>query len=250
MSRHNNKMDRDIQAAQLPLSRVAFVSILSLCIYEIAIRYVASILRGSLRVDNPGRWSKIVYLSLPAQLLFFIAIAIVSISLFSPIKSLFNWQSKGSPNDISTPKVIGLGVVGAAVALTITLLISTSRQLGGILSISLQVSSIVAPSYSMLFFIPIAAFLVGACAVSLEVFIRGVIFRGIATHLNVPVAVAISCLASYLLWPLSNPISGVVISLVSSLLYYWTRTLWPSIVACVSFLTALGPASLLFHRWT
>jgi membrane protease YdiL (CAAX protease family) len=234
-------------SAQLPFKRVVIVSLCSLCIYEVTARYLSSILLSNLRVTDPAQWARVAYNSLPAQLLLFIVIVMASISLFLPIKPLLLWRSKTKPVPAGFPKTLGFGIIAAAIALAAAVPLALARQSGGIISTSLQVSSILAPRHPLLFLLPIGVLLVSLCAASLEIFIRGIVFRGIAVHSNLFLAIVTNCLVSYFLWPLSNPVCGVVIALASALLFYRTRSLWPSIIACTLFLLAVGPLSLLFH---
>jgi len=238
-----------VQSAQrMPLVRVICVVLFSIGIVDFSARFMISVLRGPLRVEDPARWSLLVYYSPSLQLLLFLVIAAASISLFIKSKPLWRWPTIPTACPIGRTRTFGLGIFGACLALILAAPLPTPRQTGGIISISLELSSMLASRYTLLLLIPIVLFLAGACAICLEVFIRGVVFKCFASRFNLLIGIAVSCLVSYFFWPLGSPLYGVVIALISSLLYYRTRVLGPSIVACMSFLCAIGPVSLLFHK--
>lgn len=243
-----NNIDHGAEASQFPLARVLLAGCATVCIYGLATSYTASVLNGDLREVAPQKWTKIAQYSLPAQALLLILIAATSIAFFRPIASLFHWEQRTEiRRRISIWKIVGLGVGGAISALILSMPLKSSIGTG-IGSMALHLGNIVAPNIELFLVVPIAVILTFAFALSIELLIRGIIMRGLAAHFGLPISIVISCFVSYIYWPLACPLWGMVIAVISSLLYYRSRTLWPSIIACAIFIIAVGPLSIFIHR--
>jgi membrane protease YdiL (CAAX protease family) len=219
-------------------------------VQEATSRYGLRILRNrAVGTGDISRWAHIVYLSFTAQLVLFLVITAVSISFFRPTKLLLSWNKDQNNTDMHSGKLIGIGVAGGVSAVILVCLALWNKPPGGgILSISLVLINTVAPAYATTLALPVTLVIVVATAICLELFLRGVVFRSFAVKAGLPAGIAANCLVSYWFWPLPNPVSGVIFGLVSAVLFYQLRTLWPSVIACGFFVTLLGPFEFMSHN--
>jgi len=80
-----------------------------------------------------------------------------------------------------------------------------------------------------------------------EIVYRGIIFEAFLESASVVPAVLLSAFAFALVWPIFNPIIGLLLGFATALLYNRFRNVFPAIVANV-VLTIAGAATLIYRR--
>ena len=84
-------------------------------------------------------------------------------------------------------------------------------------------------------------------AISSEIVYRGIIFKALLESSSVVPAVLLSAFAFALVWPIYNPIIGLLLGLATAVLYNRFRNVLPAIVAD-AVLTILCAITLVCRR--
>jgi membrane protease YdiL (CAAX protease family) len=138
--------------------------------------------------------------------------------IFSPVQS----RTNGAVNWLTQMSYgIGGGLVVFAVSIPFLLLGDTDGEfVAGAISHASSINGL-----------PMLLLLIVALPVVMEVTFRGITFRTLAIHANVPSAVVASSFLFAHLWPAFGRPIGIILGIFSALLYLRTNSLLPSILA-------------------
>lgn len=166
-------------------------------------------------------------------------LVMLTVALFYPKAELFRWSSPFSSSGLF--RSIGLGLAGGVAAFAMASPMFWFVGDRHLYFIRLLIANALSP----LGVLGVAVFLI-ALAISGEVVYRAVVFKSLAESASVPAAVVGSCLLFAYICPVLSFPAGVILGVVSAILYYRTRNLLAPIVANI-VLTLGGGGLTVYH---
>ncbi len=230
-----------------PLSRVIYVTSAYILSYLSVISYGTHLL---LKVEGAKTLNGAIAAAqadLPFIFVSYIVVTAVAIICLRPSLGSYSWVHMSSPSR----RGVRLAFVGLLGGLTASLIASPLPVLGthkGVEAAAVQIAEVVDYGHSAMLVLPIALVLAFVVALCTEVLFRGIIFRSLTGHAATLAAAIASCLLCSLVWPIYNPVAGIILGMVSALLFFKTKRIAPSVVANLSFVLVGPVCSVVFHR--
>lgn len=141
-----------------------------------------------------------------------------------------------------------IGLLGGIAASLIASPLPAFGIYKGVEAAAIQITEFVDYGHSAMLVLPIALALAFVVALCTEVLFRGIIFRSLTDHASMLAAAIASCLLCSLVWPVYNPVAGIILGMISALLFHRTRRIAPSIIANITFMLLGLSFSIVFHR--
>jgi len=212
------------------------------------IKYTTHILLNDIRSGRFSGLDEVVRTNISFMFVFYVIVFMAGIICIRPSTTLFFWNRVPDLKSYSILRLLFIGLIGGAIASVLASALPISGMHKGIGTAGDQIAQIINYNHSAMLMIPITILLIIFVAVITELFFRGIVFRSLAEYSTMPAATVVSCLLCSLVWPIYNPTAGIVLGVVSSILFYRTGKILPSVVANAAF-TLTGPAcSVLLHR--
>ena len=175
-----------------------------------------------------------------AQILLPIVISVVLIFFYRPSSRIFGPVESRTERGIGLFRLVLYGGTGGLVAFAFSIPFLLLGDTDGEF-VAGAVSTITSAKG-----LPLILLLIIALPVAMEAIFRGITFRTLAICANVPSAVIASSLLFAHVWPAFGWPIGVILGVVSALLYRRTNSLVPSVLAN-AVLTLSGGAFLLYR---
>jgi membrane protease YdiL (CAAX protease family) len=227
------------------LSRVIYAIAGVIAVWFALGLYDGSIVSRYILTKNPATFSSLYHVVVATPFIYILTLA-SAICLFRPVGNLFQWNDR--PARFSWRSIANHVLLGISAGLLVSILsapfpiIHKHTQL-------LDVAEHLSGSNSAFLLIPIFILLVSAIAICTELFFRGFVLRTLANYSNLSSSVIASSLLSGYLWSFDRPaVTVVILGAVSGTLFFKTRSLIPSILAGIVFLSAAPLCSEIFHR--
>lgn len=186
---------------------------------------------NAIRIADPARLAVVSIRILMAEPLLYLALLVVVLSFFRPVKALFRWGVIEMPNDLLFYKKLMIGItVGSIVSLVCSPIPLGPRNTGVALIIS-EVSD----ATSSYIEIPLAIILIGCIAICTELFFRGVVLRTFAKFSSMPSSIIGCALVGASVYPDHRPYVGFIVGVMSSVLFWKTDSLTAPIIASIVF---------------
>lgn len=229
------------------LSRVIYVTVACTLSYLCLISYRTHELLGALRVQDLNRIKEATRLDLPFMFLSYIVIVSLALCFFGPVVVSY------SRNVIAGRIYLNLRVafLGLLTGLGASLIVSplpTGGPHNGIGTAAIQIAEVIDHGNSTLLILFVDLALILLVAGCTEVLFRGILFRALTEHATLLASLIASCLVCYMVWPIYNPLAGILFGIASAVLFYRTRAIVSSIVANMVFTLIAPSCSVIFHN--
>jgi membrane protease YdiL (CAAX protease family) len=228
------------------LSKVIYVTVACTLSYLCLISYGTHLLFKALGGEDLDRIKEATRLSLPFLYLSYIATVSLALLCFRSIVVSYFWAFIKSQRYLKF-RIAFLGLLTGLGASLIASPLPTGGPHGGIGTAAVQIADIIDHGNSTLLMLLVNLALVLLIAVCTEVLFRGILFRALTEHATLPASLIASCLVCYMVWPIYNPLAGVLLGVASAVLFFRTRAIVSSVVANIVFTLAAPSCSVLFH---
>ncbi len=210
-----------------PLTKLIYTTSLAGLVYECLLQWgnwflLTPRMRHSLRT-----WEKVGNYGYPALTLLFLLAMVAVVLAYRPGRLLFAWPPADGKVGHRPIKSIGLGAIGGLVvsALAAPLVLPGETRAGFLANAIVDVYGM-SPGNVLMFLL-----LAVGLPVTSEMVFRGIVLRTLAEYASPPAATIASSLLFAYFWPVQSWAVGIILGIVSAVLYYRTRTLTAPIVA-------------------
>src|SRR2546428_10956296 len=214
------------EASVFSLSKLIYTLSAAMLVYQFSLLYGTNFLLDLVRKHAVDKWTKASQYGFPAIMLLFLLAMVAVVLAYRPRRPLIAWPSADGKGGRRPIKNIGLGVLGGLVASALAApLVLPGETRAGFLARAIVDVYGMSPGNVLMFLL-----LAVALPVASEMVFRGIVFRTLTAYASVPAAVIGSSLLFAYFWPVLNWFAGIILGMVSGILYYRTRSLTASII--------------------